>query len=313
MPGKKALQQGSNNLTKVEGDRVLKVPNPNGASFFELPYQEQAIKWNDYYKGTIYATVFVNDDGKLSTPYIEGSHPNDKERLAVCEAMLQNGFIMVDCRDKRNFIAGKDDTIFPVDFGQIYKQEDRFYKVHLKVVQRELHTIKSRLNNPQRGPIIEQYNPFKDVEDYIAALEKYKLTLTKDSKDTLAKDKVAQIDSFIADTKGRISKYNAGQEHAFDDYLETNKVCLEILAQNRASKPILYSVLLSLMIVPAICGAIQLAITNGNDYLFLRAVKGSEKRALEVQTKVIEIKDGLSKIKGSDSDKNKPINPKHVP
>lgn len=285
MEDRKIRQQGNNNFTEISDDRVLKSPNPHGVGFLELPYDQQAEQWNKYYAGTSYATACVTDDKKLSTPYIEGSHPNDEQRLAICESMLAKGFIMVDCRDKRNFIVDQEGKVFPVDFGQIYTKENRFYKMHLAVVQREMDTIKHRAQKSQPK------NIFQDVDVYIDALESYKVDLTQNSKQALVLEKVQQIDLFIADTKERIRRYNAGEKNAFDDYVDANKQSLQMLAQNRMSRPILYSMLLSLLVIPMIFGVIQLAMTKGNTYLFFTAVKESEKRALNVQNKVLEIKD----------------------
>lgn len=314
MQNKKIPQQGNNNFTEVVEGRVLKTPNPNGASFLELPYVRQAERWNQYYAGTPYATAFITDDGKLSTPYIEGSgYPNDEQRLAICEEMLKNGFIMVDCRDKRNFVVGKDGKVFPVDFGQFYTSEDKLYRAHLGPVQKEINTIKTKLTktrapyeslfSPGKAP--EHLNAFKNVENYLTELEKYKLTLAKDSKNALAKDKIVKIDAFIDDTRIRINKFNTGDKHAFDDYVEKNQASLQVLAQNRTSKALLYSILLSLMVIPAIVGVIQLAISKGNAYLYLTDVKGSEKRALDVQKKVIETKENLAKGENPDSTEDK--------
>lgn len=310
MQNKTIPQQGNNNFTEVVDGRVLKTPNRNGASFLELSYATQVKRWNQYYAGTPYATAFITEDEKLSTPYIEGSgYPNDEQRLAICEDMLKNDFIMVDCRDKRNFVVGKDGKVFPVDFGQFYTSEDKLYRAHLAPVQREINTIKAKLTKPTStyeslfspGKAPEHLNAFKDVENYIIELEKYKPTLAKDSKNALAIDKITKIDAFIGDTRVRIAKFNTGDKHAFDDYIESNKASLQVLAQNRTSKALLYSILLSLMVIPAILGVIQLAITKGNAYLYLTDVKGSEKRALDVQKTVIDTKENLSKMKDPDS------------
>ena len=292
MINKQAIpQQGNNNFTEVVGDRVLKTPNPNGASFLELTYKQQMERWNKYYADTPYATAFITDDGKLSTPYIEGSgYPNDEQRLAICEAMLKKGCIMVDCRDKRNFVVGKDGEVFPVDFGQVYMEGDRNYKLHLGPVKAEMTATQRKLTNPSSAKLsgIFKSDPelFRNAELYIAALEQYKATLAKDTKNPVAQDKIIHIDKFVADTKERIEKYQGGDKKAFDDYVEANKESIQILAQNRVSRPILYSVILSLLVVPAIYGAIQAAITKGNRYLFITDVKTSEKLALEVQEEV---------------------------
>lgn len=296
-------QQGNNNVTEIIGDRVLKAPSHKGAAFLELPYAEQAMRWNQYYAGTDYATAVVTDDGKLSTPYIEGSYPDDKQRLAICETMLQKKYIMVDCRDKRNFIVNKAGVVCPVDFGQIYTPEHRFYKTYLPGVNREMATIKTQLNNPHRSSIFQpqpQDNPFLAVEDFIKELENYKSNLKQRPADAVATQKITCIDSFIADTKQRMEKFNRGDKHAFDNYIEANQVSLKTLARSRFSRPILYSILLSLMVVPMIVGVIQLAITKGNTFLFLTAVKKSEKRALDIQTKVLETKEKLTATKKTD-------------
>ena len=303
-------QQGNNNVTEIVGDRVLKTPSHNGAAFLELSYEKQAMLWNKYYADTDYATAYVTDDGKLSTPYIEGSYPDDKQRLAVCETMLQKKFIMVDCRDKRNFIVNNEGKTCPIDFGQIHTEEHRFYHTFLSGVQREMATIKAALNHPQRSRIFQfqpQHNPFLAVEDFIGELEKYKLNLAKHATGTLVRDKIIQIDLFVVDTRTRIKQFNDGNKHAFDDYIEANQASLKILAQNRISRPILYSILLSFMLVPMIVGVIQLAITQGNTFLFLTAVKGSEKRALNVQNKVMETKEKLIETKQADPDEYKKL------
>lgn len=290
------LQQGNNNFTKVVGDRVLKTPNGNGASFLELTYPQQVEKWNAYYAGTPYATAFITVDGELSTPYIDGSgHPNDEQRLDICEGMLKKGFLMVDCRDKRNFIVGKNGEVYPIDFGQIYKEGDRNYNLHKSVVNREINSIKDKIKraaSPSESifkPQKERENiQFQAIEIYLTALAEHKSKLMKDEKNPVAKAKLQTIDTFITDTRNRIEKYKQGDKKAFDGYIEANKQPLEILAQNRISRPILYSALLSLMVIPAIYGVIQMAITKGNSYLFVSDVKTSEKLALNVQNNVIK-------------------------
>lgn len=100
-----AIEQGNNNVTTHHDDRILKRRNPHGAGMFELAYPQQAEIWNAYYRNTEYASASLTSSGELSTPYIKGRYPTDQERLAVCEKMLEEGFIMADCRDKRNFIV----------------------------------------------------------------------------------------------------------------------------------------------------------------------------------------------------------------
>ncbi len=311
----KIPQQGNNNFTEVDGDRVLKKPSTLGASMLEATYEQQVKQWNKYYEGTIYATACITDDGRLSTPYIDGSYPTDKQRLAICEEMMQKGFIMVDCRDKRNFLVNKEGIVFPVDFGQVHTQENRFYNTHSKVVQREIDSIKAKLQKPQqRSTTIfsslkkpPHENLFQDVEVYILELEKYKEKLEKLPEDKINIDKINGITLFVVDTRDRINQYNQGNKNAFDGYIEANEKHLEVLATNRATRPMLYSIILTLMVVPAIVGFIQLAITKGNSYLFLTGVKESEKRAKGVQTKLIETKESLSKEKkGSSEETAKP-------
>jgi hypothetical protein len=293
MQNKKIPQQGNNNITQIEGDRVLKKNKPHGAGFLELSYEQQAKKWNQYYVGTPYATAYVTEDGRLSTPYIAGSYPDYQQHLNICKTMIEKGCVMVDCRDPRNFIVDKNGDVLPVDFGQIYMQDDKYYSTYLKVAEREITSIQSQSQSTPSKPLglfkttPEHSNAFQTVEDYIVELEKYKAILAKDAKNPLAHSKITQIDSFIQDTRTRIKNYNSGDKHAFAGYIESNQASIQILAQNRNTRPILYSLLLSLMVVPIICGAIQLALTKGNTYLLLTNVKGSEQRALDVQTQIV--------------------------
>ena len=311
---KKIPQQGNNNVTEVEGDRVLKQPSSNGACMLEQPYKEQMEQWNKYYAGTIYATACITEDGKLSTPYIQGTYPTDEQRLAISEEMMEKGFIMVDCRDKRNFLVNKDGNVFPVDFGQIHTKDYRFYSTYCKVVQREINLIKAKLESHEQpkstlfhSVIQKPYdNLFQDVETYISELEKYKTKLEKNPKDGINVAKINGITSFITDTRNRITQYKTGQKNAFDGYIEANEKHLTILAQDRTTRPMLYSIILTFMVIPAIVGFIQLAITKGNSYLFLTSVKESEKRALDVQSEVIKTTENLpeestKKVYGSNS------------
>ncbi len=316
---KKIPQQGNNNVTEVEGDRVLKKPSSNGACMLEQPYKEQMEQWNKYYAGTIYATACITEDGKLSTPYIQGTYPTDEQRLAISEEMMENGFIMIDCRDKRNFLVNKDGNVFPVDFGQIYTEDNRFYSTYCKVVQREINLIKAKLESAKlesheqpKSTLFHSVkqkpydNLFQDVETYISELEKYKTKLEKNPKDGINVAKINGITSFITDTRNRITQYKTGQKNAFDGYIEANEKHLTILAQDRTTRPMLYSIILTFMVIPAIVGFIQLAITKGNSYLFLTSVKESEKRALDVQSEVIKTTENLpeestKKVYGSNS------------
>lgn len=330
--GSNIPQQGNNNLTKVEGDRVLKTPNSSSTFMLEQSYEQQVKQWNKYYAGTPYATAVITEDGKLSTPFIKGSYPNDQQRLAICEEMKKKGFIMVDCRDKRNFLVNEDGIVCPVDFGQMYTSENRLYKVHLRVVDKEMDRIRAQIANPRKSSVFEdlslspQAQPahtpmpsvmrpaanatpsstssqdadaFQAVEIYIDSLLDYKSTLQKDAKDPIIQDKIATIDSFIADTRTRIQKFQSGDKNAFDGYIDANKAALAVFAKNRMTRPIMFSILLSLMVIPAIVGAIQMAITKGNTFLFVTAIKESEKRALNLQNKVVEVKETLFSEKKS--------------
>ena len=302
---KKIPEQGNNNVTEVEGDRVLKQPSSNGASMLEQPYKKQMEQWNKYYAGTIYATACITEDGKLSTPYIHGTYPTDKQRLAISEEMMKKGFIMVDCRDIRNFLVNKDGTVFPVDFGQILTKDNCLYTIQCTVVQREINSIKTKLNShEQPKPTLfhsvtqkPHDNLFQDVETYISELEKYKTKLAKNPKDSINVAKINEITSFITDTRNRITEYKTGQKNAFAGYIEANEKHLTILAQDRTTRPMLYSIILTFMVIPAIVGFIQLAITKGNSYLFLTRVKESEKRALGVQREVIKTTEKLAEKK----------------
>lgn len=330
--GSNIPQQGNNNITIVEGDRVLKKPNSSATFMLEQSYEQQVTQWNKYYAGTQYATALITTDGKLSTPYIAGTYPTDEQRLAICKEMMKKGFLMVDCRDKRNFLVNEDGKVCPVDFGQMYTPEKPLYKVHLRVIQKEMDRLQSQIASPPKKPVFGEWNiaqsqpatqphqsgtqgasnkieapepsaqdmaAFEAIEIYIEELVVYKEKLENGAKDALIEDKITKIDSFITDTRTRIHNYKEGDKQAFDGYIEANKVSLEVLAKNRVARPILFSVLLSLMVVPAILGAIQLAITQGNSYLFVSAVKESEKRALKVQQKVVEVKETLFSEKKS--------------
>ena len=310
----KIPQQGNNNFTEVEGERVLKKPSSHGASMLEATYEQQVKQWNKYYEGTGYATACITEDGRLSTPFIDGYYPTDKQRLAICEEMMAKGFIMVDCRDKRNFLVNKEGIVFPVDFGQVLTQENRFYNTYSRIVQREINSIKGQLQKPQQHSTSifssskepPHENLFKDVETYISELEKYKTKLEKNPKDGINVAKINGITSFITDTRNRITQYKTGQKNAFDGYIEANEKHLTILAQDRTTRPMLYSIILTFMVIPAIVGFIQLAITKGNSYLFLTSVKESEKRALDVQSEVIKTTENLpeestKKVYGSNS------------
>ena len=308
MKDKKTLELGNNNFTEINGGRVLKKPNPNGVGFMEHSYDKQVTQWNKYYKDTIYATACITSDGKLSTPYIEGSYPTDVQRLAICEDMINKNFIMVDCRDKRNFIVHPDGQVFPIDFGQMYSKDDRYYNTHLQVINKQLNTLKSNIQHPRSQHTLfekPQKSDFEDVKVYIAELDKYKKSLETIHNDPLAKEKVNSINSFIEDTTTRIAKYKNGNMDAFKGYIETNQTHLNNLTKNRTTRPLVYSMLLSLMVIPAIYGVIQLALTRGNTYLFHSTVKQSEQRALHVQNKLISDTENLASRQNVHSNSSK--------
>ncbi|WP_019216577.1 hypothetical protein [Legionella tunisiensis] len=75
MSNTKSCDQGNNNVTRIEADRVFKSPKVRG---FERSYSEQVKQWNAFYRDTDYATAFVTETGELSLPYISGSYPTDR-------------------------------------------------------------------------------------------------------------------------------------------------------------------------------------------------------------------------------------------
>ena len=135
---------------------------------------------------------------------------------------------------------------------------------------------------PNEGPL------FKDINYYLTKLEQYEEKLKKQSQDPLTVQKINCISSFIADTRKRTKEFESGKSDSFDGYIDSNKERLLILAKPRVTRPILYSVLLSLLGVPFLCGVIQLALTKGNTYLLLSRVTKSEQRALDLQQAVIK-------------------------
>ncbi|WP_299497135.1 hypothetical protein [uncultured Shewanella sp.] len=135
------VEQGNNNVTLHVGDRMLKSPVSNMSRMFEQTYDQQVNCWNKYYKGTDLDTACVTKEGKLSTPYIQGNYPNDKQRAECIKNMYERGFIMEDCRDKRNFIVGIKGECEPVDFGQVITSDNRFYAAKLHIVSQEYQKL----------------------------------------------------------------------------------------------------------------------------------------------------------------------------
>ncbi|KTD03661.1 MULTISPECIES: hypothetical protein [Legionella] len=278
----KPCDQGNNNVTRIEGDRVFKSTKGLG---LERSYSVQVKQWNEFYKDTEYATACVTEKGELSLPYISGSYPTDRQRLACLKDMLEQGYVMTDCRDKRNFITHNGKT-YPVDFGQIYHSSDQFYSINKGFHERVITTLTSKIKAAS-----EKYGSaekYKSLEAHIEELRIYKakkLTAT----DPLTEDKSKKIDGFIVDTEKRVAAFKDGQEDAFDDYIETNRDAIKVLNENRVTGAIWKSILLVLCtgIVPGLLGgAVQAIATQGNSFLFFNNQTRSGRMAANIQADV---------------------------
>ncbi|MDF1760489.1 MAG: hypothetical protein P1U40_08130 [Coxiellaceae bacterium] len=164
----KALEQGSNNITTLQNDRVLKIRRQDLQIMHERQLMQQMQMWNKYYAGTGLDTAVITEQGELSTPYIEGEYPSDEQWALIIEDMLARGYVMQDCRDKRNFIVSNGVT-YPVDFGQVYTPETtRFYNIYMTQARTVQRGILARLDCQSvadlRGRKAENNNTQDNVE-----------------------------------------------------------------------------------------------------------------------------------------------------
>jgi hypothetical protein len=284
MPGKtvktKSFEQGNNNITRIEGDRVFKISKGLG---LELSFVAQVRYWNEYYKDTEFATACVTPRDELSLPFINGHYPTDLERLFCLKQMLARGFIMGDCRDPRNFMTQGNKT-YPIDFGQVFTSEYRFYAAYKSIFLSEIDKL-SNLVYSELSPKL------MSIKQSIGKLNLYKNEYLT-AKDKQTRLKVQKIDAFITDTEQRISAFESGQLDAFVNYIEKNKEAIDILNENRVTGALWKSILLVLFtgIVPGLVGGLVQAIaTKGNSFLFFNTQAQSGQLALNVQSNVTEL------------------------
>lgn len=278
----KSCDQGNNSVTRIEDDRVFKSTKALG---FERSYSEQARQWNAFYKDTEYATASVTEKGELSLPYISGSYPTDRQRLACLQDMLARGYVMTDCRDKRNFIT-HNGKAYPVDFGQIYHSSDKFYSTNKGFHEREIAKLASTIKAAsEKFGSSEEYKSLKEHIEELRLYKDKKLTAT----DPLTQAKAEKIDDFIADTERRVAAFKSGQDDAFSDYIEKNSAAIKVLNENRVTGAIWKSILLVLCtgIVPGLLGgAVQAIATKGNSFLFFNNQTRSGQMAANIQNDV---------------------------
>lgn len=275
-----SFEQGHNNITCIVGERVFKVSKGLG---FELSFTEQVRYWNEYYKDTEYETACITPRDELSLPFIQGRYPTNLERLFCLKQMWAREYIMGDCHDPRNFIT-KGNQTYPIDFGQVFSPECKFYTVYKKVFLTEINRLTVLVKNEISPKLIP-------IKQSIAKLNQYKEEhLTSTDPQTLIK--VQKINALITDTEGRISAFESGQLDAFFDYVEKNKEAIDILSENRVTGALWKSILLVLAtgIIPALVGGVVQAIaTNGNSFLFFNMQPQSSQLALNVQADVTEL------------------------
>lgn len=268
------FEQGNNNVTRIEQDRVFKATKGFGV---ERNYSEQVKQWNNYYQNSPYATACMTENGELSLPYISGDYPTSSELLSCLEEMLQRGFVMGDCRDRRNFIV-HDNKVYPVDFGQIYNINETYYSMHKKQHLAEINKLISKIRIEHSIVIIE---------GRIAELRQYKEKKLKPTD-----PKAAIIDNFIADTEKRIAAFTMGRVNAFDSYATHHQETITILNESPITEAIWKSILLVLCtgIFPALIGgAIQAAVTEGNSFLFFSKNTPCGQMALGVHEEVVQV------------------------
>ncbi|MDR3502623.1 MAG: hypothetical protein P4L79_08575 [Legionella sp.] len=275
-----SFEQGGNNITRIDGERVFKVSKRLG---FELLFADQVRHWNEYYKDTQYATACVTSRDELSLPFIRGHYPTDLERLFCLKQMLARGFIMGDCRDRRNFMTEGNKT-YPIDFGQVVTPEYKFYNVYKSIFLAEIDRL-SNLVYCELSPKL------MSLRQSIVKLNRYKeeYLISRDRQTLL---KVQKINVLIADTEQRISAFESGQLDAFFDYVEKNKEAIDLLNENRVTGALWKSILLVLAtgIIPGLVGGVIQAIaTKGNAFLFFNMQTQSGQLALNVQTDVTEL------------------------
>lgn len=277
------LEQGNNSVTRIEGDRVFKSRKGLG---LERVYSEQAKQWNAYYADTEYASACVTEKGELSLPYISGDYPANCQLLACLQEMHDRKFVMVDCRDKRNFIA-HNGKVYPVDFGQIYTETDKFYSTYEKLHLAEIEKLPAKIRSEKAVSPAK----FISLEQHLKELRLYKeKKLT--STDQATQNKAGKIDGFIADTKTRLEAFKGGCQNAFSDYIEKNQDAIKVLNENRVTGAIWKSILLVLCtgIVPGLLGGIvQAAVTKGNSFLFFNNQTKSGQMAADIQKDVASL------------------------
>lgn len=292
MPEKKMsnlkFDQGHNNWTRFQGGRVLKTPKDN-ASIFERKISFQVENWNQYFQNTPFYGAFVTDEKELSVPFIEGQYPNDSERLACLEAMLERGFVMADCRDKRNFIHHQGHT-YPVDFGQIYTSSDAYYHAHKVLHLREINNLK-RLDEASHDKEFQAL--CQSINQQLIQLNHYRAQYLS-SNDVRTSRKSEVVRRFIEDTTNRLEEFRKGNSQAFSDYIETNQDAIHVLNENRVTGGIWKSILLTIMtgIVPALLiGVVQAIKTKGNSFLLFNRNTKTGSMAEAIQKDLLKLAD----------------------
>ncbi len=103
-------------------------------------------------------------------------------------------------------------------------------------------------------------------------LKTYKCNTFYEKKNDTKWEKCKKIDVFIDDTEDRLTKFENGNNRAFDDYVEHHQNNITALKQNRTSAKLLASIAFCLIPVvgwlTGIGGLLQLACTQGNQFLF---------------------------------------------
>ncbi|WP_040916368.1 hypothetical protein, partial [Legionella tunisiensis] len=85
--------------------------------------------------------------------------------------MLNRGYVMTDCRDRRNFITHNGKT-YPVDFGQIYHSTDKYYGMNKGVHEKQIERLTSEVKSASEK--LEFSEEFKSLKRHIEELRLYK-------------------------------------------------------------------------------------------------------------------------------------------